>query len=121
VGFLLTILWGVLTPVLQLPVCWWWCVQSLPIHPSYQPLPLGISECAANIARLWPGKVSTMQTALTTPNAITIPTDQFDAIMAAIAKYVGSAITGRASQRLLDLQGQAVDANAHVDWVNCQP
>jgi hypothetical protein len=54
-------------------------------------------------------------------SAIAIPADQLDAIMSAIAKHVGSAITGCASQRLLDLQGQSVDANAHIDWVDRQP
>jgi len=62
-----------------------------------------------------------MQATLREPDAVAIPLQQFQARAGAVAKQVGAAVAGQAAQRLLDAQGQAIDAQAHVHGLEHQP
>jgi hypothetical protein len=56
-----------------------------------------------------------MQPALAAPDAGAIPHQNFDT-GAAIAKHVGCTVARGARKRLLYARGEAVYADAHVDW-----
>lgn len=95
--------------------------KALPINARNEPLPLVNTEFTYRIARLGPDKMAAMQATLTQPDAIAIPANEFHSRASSIGKNIGRSIAGRAAERLLYLQGQAIDAKTHIDWRNSQP
>lgn len=70
---------------------------------------------------VWPGKVTSMQSALAQPHACTIPDQELEAGLATIAEGVGSAVAGAATQAVLDALGKTVYADTHINGFDDEP
>lgn len=96
-------------------------VQSLPIHPSDEPLPLHRSERADRGIGAGPGKVTAMQATLAEPDAGAVPDQELEAVLASVAKGVGRAVTRAAPEGVLYPLGESVNTGTHVDRFDYQP
>ncbi len=103
------------------PVGGWRGVQSLPIDPGNQPLPLRRREGEQRSVCRGPGEVALMQTSLTKPDAGAIPDQEFEPILPSVAEGVSAAVAGRAAQGVLETLREALDAGPHVDRFDDQP
>ena len=72
----------------------WRSVQTLPIHPGDEPLPLPGGEVADRRVRGGPDEAAAMQSAMTEPDAGAIPDEQLDSIQSLVAEGVGTAVAG---------------------------
>ena len=75
--------------------------QTLPIDAGGEPFPLPGTEGANRGIRAGPDKMTAMQTALTEPDTGAVPEQQFEAILAPVAKSKRASITRVALQRVL--------------------
>ena len=98
--------------------------QALPVDPGNEPLPLRVGQRPAGLAGLRPHEMARVQPALAQPHAVAIPAHQFEPGAAAVGEYVGSAVARRASQRLLDVQGEPIDAQLRAigeeQWLDAE-
>jgi len=62
-----------------------------------------------------------MQAPMTQPHAAAIPDKQLETVAPTVGKRIGTAITGTATQRVLDPHRQTIDAGTHVDRLDHQP
>ena len=76
--------------------------ESLPVDTGRQPAPLGHRKAEGRRVRGRPGKATTMQSALTEPDTGAVPDEEFEPRQPPVAEGVGTAVTGRAAQGVLD-------------------
>ncbi len=79
-------------------MCGWFGVQSLPVDTFGEPFPLFGSHLKYAVIAVRTNERTLMQTALTQPNTVAVPADEFHAITGFVGENVGSAITRCATQ-----------------------
>ena len=62
-----------------------------------------------------------MQASLAEPDASAIPDEQFETVLSFVSEGIGCAVAGAATEGVLYLMGEAIDAGSHVDGFDDQP
>ena len=93
----------------------------MPVDTGAQPAPLRGREGEGGGVHCRPGEVTTMQAPLAEPDAGAIPDQEFEPVLAPVAKGVGRAVARAATEGVLYPLGESINAGTHVDRFDHQP